>query len=299
MRHKRPNIIIEPFKTERYSNGVYSCQPNLIDKTYELINQLTDLEQRIELKEQLSELAYKVTDQEFEPQEFESSDSISQEIMDEFSGLSGTDYEMSLGDAFKNFDVDTDKGGHLGIMYATNVWRKLYGGHEELKPYKEKTNKWINSCPRRIYSWHDKVFDKWNNKTMLFQKIFPDNDSARMYLVNKRWPTKVSCPYCNFSDKIYRIENNKRFKCGSKSCHKKFSVSVGTMFESTNAPLIKWFGVMWLLSNPYYRTMSIVQISLCVGLTYTACWKMVKKIRSSVKNDLNFSVIQGLAQPIL
>lgn len=295
MKHKKPNFIIESIlTTEIYSDRVYSCQPNLIDKTNDLIDKLPDLEQRIEYRNQLNKLAPK-------PPKEELNDSclIAQEIMDEFSSLSGSYDLMSIGEALNHFNIDKDSGGYLGIMHAPNVWRKLTGGHEQLKPYKEKINKWVDRCPQRIYSWHEKVFDQWNKKTALFQKIFPDNQAAKQYLSNKRWPEKINCPYCNYSEKVYRIENGERLKCGNISCNKKFSVTVGTIFQNTNVSLIKWFGVMWLLSSPYYRTMSIVQVAKCVGLTYAACWKMVQKIKRSIKNDLSVLVTQGLSQPTL
>ena len=57
---------------------------------------------------------------------------------------------------------------------------------------------------------------------------FQDEQTCRDFLVQHRWNGRPICPYCG-SDKSYKIENGKRFKCGNKECRKKYSVTVGTV----------------------------------------------------------------------
>ena len=52
----------------------------------------------------------------------------------------------------------------------------------------------------------------------------PDEKSCRDYLIKERWNGVITCPYCGF-EKCYVIEGGKRFKCSSKTCYKKFSVT--------------------------------------------------------------------------
>jgi transposase-like protein len=52
----------------------------------------------------------------------------------------------------------------------------------------------------------------------------PDEKTCRDYLIKERWNGVITCPYCKH-EKAYVIENGKRFKCASKACYKKFSVT--------------------------------------------------------------------------
>ncbi len=53
-------------------------------------------------------------------------------------------------------------------------------------------------------------------------------------------------PHCG-SPKIYRT--NRGFKCGEKLCAKKFSLTIGTIFENTKISLRIWFAAMYLIST--------------------------------------------------
>ena len=67
---------------------------------------------------------------------------------------------------------------------------------------------------------------------------FVNDKSCRDYLEHWRWGGKPECPYCEHK-KLYRFKNGKHFKCAK--CRKRFSVTVGTIFEASNIPLRKWF----------------------------------------------------------
>lgn len=73
---------------------------------------------------------------------------------------------------------------------------------------------------------------------------FPDEASARRYIANIRWGKWAKCPYCG-NDKAYFIENGTRYKCASKECYKKFSVTVNTLMEATNVPLNNWLKLIF------------------------------------------------------
>jgi hypothetical protein len=60
----------------------------------------------------------------------------------------------------------------------------------------------------------------------------PDEKTCREYLIKERW---CYCLPLLSNEGAYVIENGKRFKCKSKTWYKKFSVTVGTIFEASNA----------------------------------------------------------------
>src|SRR3982751_4957361 len=73
----------------------------------------------------------------------------------------------------------------------------------------------------------------------------PTDEVCKKYLAQQRWNGKTVCPYCGHG-KCYTIEGGKRYKCASNVCYKRFTVTVGTIFESSNIPLDKWFTAIYL-----------------------------------------------------
>ena len=73
----------------------------------------------------------------------------------------------------------------------------------------------------------------------------PDEKAYRDYVAEQRWHGKPICPHCGYN-RVYIIEGGKKFKCASPSCYKKFSVTVGTVFECSNIPLSKWLTALYL-----------------------------------------------------
>ena len=46
----------------------------------------------------------------------------------------------------------------------------------------------------------------------------------------------------------YTIEAGKRYKCASKVCYKRFTVTVGTIMEASNIPVSKWLTAIYLVT---------------------------------------------------
>ena len=67
-----------------------------------------------------------------------------------------------------------------------------------------------------------------------------------------------------------------RFHC--TGCNKNFSCLVGTIFENTKLPLIKWFVAMYLISS-HKKGISSHQLSRDIDVTQTTAWYMLQKIR--------------------
>lgn len=74
---------------------------------------------------------------------------------------------------------------------------------------------------------------------------FPDEKTARSFFERARWPKGPICPHCGSAEKNYALTPNKKarireglYKCGD--CGDRFSVTVGTVMESSHVPLRKW-----------------------------------------------------------
>ena len=104
---------------------------------------------------------------------------------------------------------------------------------------------------------------------------FKNEKICRDYLEKARWGNKVTCPKCDH-DKTWRTDRG--FKCASKACNKKFSVTVGTIFENTKLPLRTWFAAIYLCTS-HKKGISSLQLSRDLDIGQKAAWFMLHRIR--------------------
>ena len=104
-------------------------------------------------------------------------------------------------------------------------------------------------------------------------KDFSDEQHCINFLIRQRWDGCPKCPYCG-SEKWYKIENGKRFKCGNKECYKKYSVTVGTVFHASNIPLTTWFPALYLVTA-HKKGISSIQLAKDLGTTQKTAWFMI------------------------
>ena len=116
-----------------------------------------------------------------------------------------------------------------------------------------------------------------------FFERFPDEDSARDYLINARWPTGVTCPHCGH-DQVYRIRNGKLFRCKNKECAKQFTVKIGTVMEDSPLPCRKWLFAMYLFGvNP--KGVASTRMAELIGVTQKTAWHMDHRLREAFTDD--------------
>lgn len=112
----------------------------------------------------------------------------------------------------------------------------------------------------------------------------PEEQTCRDYLANLRWKGVPTCPYCGHQ-KTYRIENDKRYKCANRYCYKKFSVTVGTVMEDSNIPLVKWFTAMYI-STAHKKGISSYQLGKDIGVSQRCAWFMLHRLREMMSQPL-------------
>ena len=110
--------------------------------------------------------------------------------------------------------------------------------------------------------------------------FFKDETTCKSYYEQQRWGGNVACPHCG-SLKIYRT--NRGFKCGEKLCYKKFTVTVGTIFENSKIGLRTWFAAMYLISTSK-KGISSLQLAEQLGITQKSAWFVNHRIREMLKD---------------
>ena len=83
---------------------------------------------------------------------------------------------------------------------------------------------------------------------------FSTEESAREYLEHLRWPEGPVCPHCGNADqkRIYKVAANpeKKIRAGlykCAECEDQFTVTVGTVCESSHTPLNKWLMALYIM----------------------------------------------------
>lgn len=112
--------------------------------------------------------------------------------------------------------------------------------------------------------------------------LFPDQESARIYLEKRRWPDGVKCPVCSSGE---RITTRKAGYYRCNACAEDFTVRTGTIFERSHIPLHKWIYAMYLLVTAR-KGISSLQLSKEIGITQKSAWFMLHRIREACGKDL-------------
>src|SRR5271165_5321912 len=84
---------------------------------------------------------------------------------------------------------------------------------------------------------------------ILQQPIFTDDDKAREWLEARVWANGRVCPHCGVVDNSTRLHGEKHragvYQCNA--CREQFTVTVGTVFESSKIPLSKWLAALFMM----------------------------------------------------
>ncbi len=114
--------------------------------------------------------------------------------------------------------------------------------------------------------------------------IYTNETAAREHLEAIRWPTGPVCPHCGERDNVTRIVGQSArpglIRCNK--CTKQFTVTVGTIYESSHIPLHKWHYATHLLTSSK-KGISAHQLHRMLGITYKSAWFMAHRIREAMK----------------
>ena len=115
---------------------------------------------------------------------------------------------------------------------------------------------------------------------------FSDEKVARQHLEEQRWGGNTTCPHCGTA-KPYALSDEKTYKCANKECRKKFTVTVGTIFENTKLPLSTWFAAIYLCTA-HKKGISSCQLARDLGITQKAAWFVLHRVREMLTEKAPF-----------
>lgn len=116
-----------------------------------------------------------------------------------------------------------------------------------------------------------------------FAKEFDTDEKCRLYLEEQRWSGTPVCPHCG-STNVCRFSNGYIFKCRAKECRKKFSVTVGTVYQDRKLPLTKVFLAVYVLTV-HSKGISALQLSNLLDISLKSAWLLNHKVRAMLKEN--------------
>jgi len=133
---------------------------------------------------------------------------------------------------------------------------------------------------------------------MEIMRRFSTEEAARAYFERMRWPNGPVCPHCGSAEKNYALTPNKKarireglYKCGT--CGDRFSVTVGTVMESSHIPLHKWLVAFYMMCASKTQISALqLQRQLELGSYHTALF-LCHRIRYALKDASPAALVGG------
>lgn len=113
--------------------------------------------------------------------------------------------------------------------------------------------------------------------------LFPDEETARVYLEGRIWPNGPTCPACASQDRVITLGTCATRKPGyyrCLSCAFDFTVRTGTVMERSKVPLHKWLYSMYLLVTAR-KGISSMQLAKEIGVTQKTAWFILGRLREA------------------
>src|SRR5580698_1551589 len=118
-------------------------------------------------------------------------------------------------------------------------------------------------------------------KNQFAQPHFHDEEAARQWFEGTRWPHGPICPKCG-SAKHYATKKEGRYRCGSPTCRKDFTVMTGTVMERSHAKFTDW-AVAFHLAASSKKGFSAHQLHRELGCQYNTAWFLHHRVMEAMR----------------
>jgi len=125
-----------------------------------------------------------------------------------------------------------------------------------------------------------------------WQARFGTEEACLEALKQKRWPEGFQCPKCGH-DRGYWIAGRKLFQCGH--CRHQTSMTAGTIFHSSNVPLVQWFLAIYLMGSDK-GGLSALRLSKQIGVSWITAHRMLRRMRRAMGDRDSLYRLEGLVE---
>lgn len=127
---------------------------------------------------------------------------------------------------------------------------------------------------------------------MDFKRRFDSQEACLQAIYDYRWPRGFVCPHCQHDDG-HRVSKRHVYQC--VLCRRQTSITAGTLFHKTKIPLMKWFSLLFLMSQDK-GGISAVRAANLLGMHYTTVWNMMHKVREAMTKKLEHEMLSGFVE---
>lgn len=126
-----------------------------------------------------------------------------------------------------------------------------------------------------------------------WQKRFGTEKACVSAIAKYRWPSGFVCPSCSNKTAWY-ISSRKVYQCSK--CRQQTSVTAGTLFHSTNLPLVKWFWAIYLMATDK-GGISATRLAKQIEVSWLTARNMLRKLRTAMAHrDSIYRLIEDLIE---
>lgn len=115
---------------------------------------------------------------------------------------------------------------------------------------------------------------------------FPDEESAKQWLSEQRWPDGPVCPYCH----SHNVQSNIKHKTMMHRCRDcedrpMFSLKTGSVMEGSNMKYRIWAIGIYLFTT-HIKGISSMKLHRDLGISQKAAWFMLHRLRKAMELEI-------------
>ena len=119
---------------------------------------------------------------------------------------------------------------------------------------------------------------------------FHNEEAAYAFVEARLWPDGPVCPHCGNVDQArigkLKGKSTRAGLCKCYACRKPFTVKIGTIFESSHAPLRMWLQAIYLMCASK-KGISTRQLQRTLGVGMKTAWFLGHRIREAMDGKLS------------
>lgn len=131
---------------------------------------------------------------------------------------------------------------------------------------------------------HEIVFDMSTNLSILqLFNMFPDDEAAERWFVNKRWPDSICCPHCR-SKNVQEKTTHPRMPFRCRTCRRFFSAKSRCFMEDSKIGYRVWAIAIYLMIS-HVKGVSSLQLHKELGVSQETAWFIEHRIRNAWESE--------------
>ena len=116
--------------------------------------------------------------------------------------------------------------------------------------------------------------------------MFPDEDKAKQWLSDERWPEGPVCPYCHSHNVQSNIKHNTMMhRCRDCEGRPMFSLKTGSIMEGSNLKYKVWAVGIYLFTTNI-KGISSMKLHRDLGISQKAAWFMLHRLRKAFELEV-------------